>query len=113
MIKKPTCKCFADENDGDGRARASAIIAAQQMSFHLVSVLKQNDLCQNAAQYVLEHSILNMVTFLAIAGTAIDEGSQEAEWETDRILTGIETRLRERVKELYAMLRDSRRQGVV
>lgn len=111
MIKKPTCECFADENDGDGRARA--IIAAQQMSFHLVSVLKQNDLCRNAAQYVLEHSILNMVTFLAIADTAIDEGSQEAEWETDRILTGIETRLRERVKELYAMLRDSRRQGAV
>jgi len=51
------------------------------------------NLCKDSANAALEQMILVIATGLAIGGTIIESGSQEAFWETERVLTGIEGRV--------------------
>lgn len=55
--------------------------------------LASEQLCKPSAQEALEQMILVIATGLAINGTIIEPASQEAVWETERILKGIEKRL--------------------
>jgi hypothetical protein len=58
-------------------------------------------LCKESAQSAFEQIILIIATGLAINGTAIDAGSQEAHWETERVLKGIESRLMGQLKYCF------------
>lgn len=68
------------------------LVAGVEMAGEFIRIAKKYGLCVSSAQSALENMLVTVGGVLAIQGTIIEPGSQEAEWETQRILTGIEDR---------------------
>jgi len=58
-------------------------------------------LCREALPMLMEMSIINMSVIIAVRGTAIEMGSVEALWETQRVLKGIEQRVNDRLMKYH------------
>ena len=58
-------------------------------------------LCAETLPMLMEMSIINMAVIVAVQGTAIEMGSVEALWETQRVLKGIEQRVLDRLSDYY------------
>ena len=65
-------------------------------------LIKGNNICREAEVPAFEMSILAMAACVALRGTIIQPGSDEAKWEIDRVLTGLEGRLLSRAADYHA-----------
>jgi hypothetical protein len=91
----PRCDCFDFEDDPEctmGRCAQAAKIASR-MAAVLVSLAKSNDFCKDALPFMVDTLNIVLATHMATQGTAIERGTKEARWETERVLKGIEARL--------------------
>lgn len=103
-VSKPDCDCFKDPAT-EPVATANMVALVQAFGNMLGQGSRAANLCEKAMPMVLELAIINMSTIIALNGTVIEMGSKEAEWETVRVLTGIEARLMERVALYYGEAR--------
>jgi hypothetical protein len=89
---------MADEKEAwkphmcDHTARGADTFIALQLGNAFLKSASEN-LCKDSAAGSLEQLVLVIATGLAIGGTIIESGSDEAFWETERVLKGIEERL--------------------
>ncbi len=87
--------------------QASGLIALHmKMSFK--EMCGEAEVCREARSFILDDSLIGLLTDIAIGGTIIECASVEAERETLRVLEGLEARLREKIVVLY----DEGRKGV-
>jgi hypothetical protein len=68
-------------------------------------------MCEKSRQHVMDDVVIAMAVVVAIEGTIIESGSDDAERETVRVLTGLEARLLEKVQCLYDVARDLQSRG--
>lgn len=104
-MKDPDCPCFNDPRT-KVHVMSNMVALSQAFGAMLVQGSHEAQICHKAMPEVFEMAIINMATIIALDGTIIEMGSQEAQWETERILTGLEGRLLERVREYYRMVRE-------
>jgi hypothetical protein len=105
MKTEPDCPCFENPVTHD-IMMTNMVAVVQSIGALLVAGARSAHLCEKTLPVVMEMAIINMATILGTRGTAIELGSQEAQWETERVLTGIEGRLMERVRVYYEMARE-------
>lgn len=97
----PKCECFSDPEVAKIQTMQCVLIS-QAVGATLRKFAEKVGICKDAMPYLMDLAVINMAVLVGIEGTAIEHGSQEAQWETERVLTGIEARLMERVREYYA-----------
>lgn len=98
----PKCECFQDD-DTMVIAFAKANIIAQNVGAMFGSAAETLNMCRDSAPLILELAMINMLTIAATANTIIEQGTDEALWETERVLEGFEARVLKRVRAMYAM----------
>jgi hypothetical protein len=79
-------------------------VVAQAAAVLYGNLVRDANICFAAADEVLEYSFLAIITAHTQAGTAIKPGSQEAQWEMNRVLTGLEARLKARYQHALEVL---------
>jgi hypothetical protein len=87
-------------------AEAADIAATLTKTF--VKLAMSKGFCLTSLPYVMDIVLLSLAVSVGTsAAPAIEQGSQEAEWETERVLQGIEARVLARVRETYARGREA------
>lgn len=98
----PNCTCFNFENEeySKGRMYAAANLGHQMIAAfdHLVA---SSEFCDKSLPYLMDMVVICLAVRLGTLGTAIEDGTQEAQWETERVLTGLEARVLARVRWMY------------
>lgn len=106
-MELPKCECF---QTGDefctilAKSRCSAI--ANEMGNAMVRGANETSMCNATLPFIMDISIINMAVIVALKDTIIEMGTQEAERETVRVLTGIEERVIALAREIYAEARE-------
>lgn len=101
----PRCDCFDFEDDPEcamGRCAMAAEIA-NRIAGLLVSSAKQTDFCHDSLPFMIDTLNIVLATYMATHGTIIERGTPEAQWETERVLRGMEARLMAVVKYQYKL----------
>jgi hypothetical protein len=101
----PDCACFQDDS-GYAMRVAMSVTIGQHFATGIMKTCDEYGFCRAALPHVLDDVILNATTIIAISGTIIECGSVEAERELVRVLTGIESRLIEKVRAAHAGARE-------
>lgn len=101
----PDCDCFRDE-DVRGEMVKTSVELGQALAHAMMEQMKNNGICAKAHQHVMDDAILSMAVNVALNGTIIELGSEDAERETLRVLNGIEARLVEKTLVLYESVRE-------
>lgn len=96
----PECACFESKEGAEFRS-AQITQVVQGIGCYMVEGASMNGLCDKTFPLILENAIIQMATIIAIKGTAIDMGSQEAQSETERVLNGIEEKVLNRLRAYY------------
>ena len=91
---------FQDQEDLMLHMQVSGLIA-NHMKGVFISACSQTEVSKTGHQSVLDDTIIGMLVDLAINGAVIECGSEDAERETQRVLQGMEARLREKITEMY------------
>jgi dihydroxyacid dehydratase/phosphogluconate dehydratase len=76
---------------------AAAVRVAQAVGGLFSEGATSVGLCDKTLPMLMELSVINMAVIMAVQGTAIEMGSVEALWETQRVLRGIEQRVNDRL----------------
>jgi hypothetical protein len=100
---EPNCPYFKDE---DARAEMTKRVAqvAQMLSQIFVEACSGAELCREAAIATMHELILAITSGLATCNApGIEAGSEEARWESEHLLNGIEGRLLESLRLKYKM----------
>jgi hypothetical protein len=98
--KNPECACFRHP-EGKKIQTAAVVQVAQAVGGLFVEGADSVGLCSETLPMLLEMSIINIAVIIATSGTAIDQGSDEALWETQRVLKGIEQRVGDRLEKYH------------
>lgn len=107
-IDIPACPCFdvADPNYAMGRC-ADVSKCAATMVQAMLELAKMEELCKHALPYVVEMFVISALCSISkINGPALEYGSKEMEWETERLLQGMEARVLARSRDVYARGRE-------
>lgn len=89
------CGCYHD-----GRST----MAALQVALSFRDITEHMGLCDESRYYAMELCIVSLISNMILSTTAIDPGSQEARWETERIIKGLEARLMRHVNRSYEQM---------
>jgi hypothetical protein len=98
--KDPECACFRHP-EGIKIQTAAIVQVAQAVGGLFAEGAQSMSLCDETLPMLMEMSIINMAVIIAVHGTAIEMGSVEALWETQRILKGIEQRINDRLMHYH------------
>lgn len=101
----PDCDCFRDE-DVRGEMVKTSVELGQALAAAMMEEMKKSGICAKAYQHVMDDAVMGMAVTIAVSGTIIELGSEDAERETLRVLDGIEARLVEKIKVLYPSVRE-------
>lgn len=104
----PKCACFEDKI-GRRTRETQVTLLVQELGRLAAGGADQMGLCDETLPYILENLIINIATIIALKGTIIEMGTQEAQWETERVLAGIEGRVVARLRSYYE---ESRHRGI-
>lgn len=105
-MELPKCECFqTGEPSFTSLAKAQCSLVANAIGQTLIAGADEVSMCKTALPFIMELGIINMAVIIAIKGTAIEMGTEDAERETVRVLTGIEARVIALVNEVYAEAR--------
>lgn len=104
----PDCACFSGDNEHAVMLRcADVATAAGAISAGFEEVAHHEQLCAKALPFLLETSIVSILTRIARAeGPALQCGTQEMQWEAERLLSGLEGRVLKRMRETYELGRE-------
>jgi hypothetical protein len=106
VIPEPGCGCFEDENTRN-HALSRVIGVAATTSNIMFKLCMEQSLCLSASKLVMHELILSCMTiFMSEEAPAIELGSQEALWESERHIAGIEKRLLDGLRVKYQMYND-------
>lgn len=99
----PKCGCFDPRNSEalawDSCARVANIV--QAIGGAITVTAAEQGLCKESLPFLLDMLTINVLAYVVSSGTAIEIGSQEAQWETERLVTGTEERLLRAVRHVY------------
>lgn len=101
----PKCACFdfMDDPDNAMKSCADASFIATQLVTVMFKVVKERDFCEKSIPFIMDTLIIIVATHIGIKDTVIEMGTPEAQWETERVLTGIEARLMAVLKYQYEL----------
>lgn len=108
----PKCDCFQDE-DVAPEMIGKSVTLGQALARAMMDEIKESGICEKARQHVMDDAVMAMVVAVAVQGTIIEVGSEDAERETMRVLIGLEVRLTEKVQYLYAETRKHQAAGTL
>lgn len=99
----PKCSCFdpriSEALAWDSCARVANIV---QVTGGAITVAAADQgLCKESLPFLLDMLVINVMAYVVTSGTAIEMGSQEAQWETERLVAGMEERLLRSVRHVY------------
>jgi hypothetical protein len=108
----PKCGCFSSETGDDVKFAWDRCVDVSRASNVMADAFRQmvvaEQFCPTAMPFFLEIATLSILTFIAKAqGPALEYGTQEIEWEVERLLGGLETRVLARSRETYAKAREA------
>lgn len=104
----PKCGCFNSDDDAYTLLRCSgAAHGGHALCGAFDQVVRDMNLCAEAMPYLLELTLISVLAYMAKAsGPALEYGSKEIEWESERLLDGMEARVLARMRETYARGRE-------
>lgn len=106
MYERPECACYQHPHPRTGDVRDAMITeVGQHCGLMFGSGLDAAGVCNAAQGHALELVIITLATVAALRGTQIECGTQEAQWETERVLTGIEERLLHKLRWMHEQAR--------
>lgn len=106
-MELPKCECFqTGEEVCTLLAKANCSAVSNEIGATLVSGASELNLCNKTLPFIMDLSIINMAVIVALKGTIIEMGTEDAERETVRVLTGIEERVITLAREIYAEARE-------
>jgi len=98
--KDPECACFRHP-EGRKIQTAAIVRVAQTVGGLFTKGAESVGLCDETLPMLMEMCIINMAVIVAVQGTQIEMGSDEAKWETQRVLKGIEQRVGDRLEKYH------------
>lgn len=99
-VNLPQCSCFATDRLFTMGRCAEVAGAGHQLCAAFHELTGRMELCPDALPFFLELMVLSLLTYVARSqGPALEYGSQEMEWETERLLHGMEARVLERSRD--------------
>jgi hypothetical protein len=106
VIPEPGCGCFESE-DMRNNALTRVIAVAANITHAMFKMCIDESLCFGASKLVMHEIIMAATTiFMSEDAPGIELGSQEALWESERQLAGIEQRLIDGLRLKYQMYND-------
>ncbi len=96
----PKCECFQTHDTALVRCAMASQIAGTAGKA-LMTVALEQDFCRDSIPHILDMVVLSLMTHVVMYETAIECGTQEALWETERLITGMEERLIRTARHLY------------
>jgi hypothetical protein len=102
-LNLPKCTCFNFDEDPDFAMKqcACATQMTGQLAGELMHDMMDAHMCRVAMPFVMENLIIQLVTQLALMGTVIEAGTNEALWESERVLNGLEARVLAQMRHAY------------
>ena len=105
----PKCECFTTD-DAFTMGRLSQMSENNNVLISVFYQLKQqSEFCDAALPLMLELLLVQFCIAIGVHGTIIESGTQEAEWEAVRVMTGLEARVIKRIREMHE---EGRRMGL-
>jgi len=106
-VHPPRCGCFDfDAAPGLAMSRCAEV---SQIAMHIASAIvgaaREMELCDRALPLLIDSVIITLAVHVATHGTIIEQGTEDAERETIRVLTGMEQRIIEEARNTYAYAR--------
>lgn len=107
-VDLPKCECFSADDPIHVMSRCADVSrSCHTMVGAFLQLAQMENLCRNALPYFAELFIISVLTSIAKTnGPALEYGSQEIEWEVERLLNGMEARVLARSRDIHARSRE-------
>lgn len=106
-VDLPKCDCFSTDDPDFAMGRCADVSkCCHTMLTAFLKLAEMEQLCRHALPYFAEMFVISVLTSIAKThGPALEYGSVEMEWEFERLLLGMETRVLARSRDVYARSR--------